>query len=390
VTPCFDAQALLEEARRAAGCDDFGDDDFREPYEVLVRALNDEAELSSRGLERTRAYLMRILTGRLRLYRDRKTWPQIAEEDIKAPLFITGLGRSGTSYLNALLASDPANHAPLHWQVWTLSPPPNHPSTDRAPQAELGDRLIRLEGWQDPQMRDKHDFGGPAAAEDTLMQDYSFVCHSAVSYWNVPAYGAWLAKADFSATYRMQRKILQAFQFGDPRERWVLKSPLHIRQLPQLLTEFPDARLIFNHRDPVKSLASSMSFVATLKMLFGSPYRLPGRAEALAMMEGSARSLEAMIRTRADPKVATMSVDVQYLDLEDAPMAQVERVYRRFGIQLSPTARANMLKYIAENRKGKHGVHRYDITDTGLKIGEVRERFKFYTDYFNIPYEASA
>jgi hypothetical protein len=380
----------MEEARLAAGCDDWGDDDFREPFEALVRALNAEADLSERGLERTKSYLLRILIGRLKLHRDRRTLPEITREEIGAPLFITGLGRSGTSYLNALLAVDPANHAPLHWQVWTLSPPPNHPDTDKYQQAELGDRLVRLEGWQDPEMRDKHDFGGNAAAEDTLMQDYSSICRSAISYWDVPSYGAWLAKADFSATYRMQRKILQALQFGDPRERWVLKSPLHIRQLSELFGEFPDARLIINHRDPVKSLASSMSFIVTLKYLFGAPYRQPGRAEALAMMEGSARSLEQMIRRRADPRFEDVTVDVQYLDLENDPLGQVARVYDYFGIEFSPKARDKMRAYVAENRKGKHGVHRYDIADTGLTAGEVRERFKFYTDYFDIPYEVDA
>jgi len=380
----------MEEARRAAGCDDWGDDDFRAPFEVLLAALNAEAELTPEGLARTRAYVLRMLTGRLRLYRDRKAWPAIAEEEIRAPLFITGLGRSGTSYLNALLAADPRNHAPLHWQVWTLSPPANHPTTDAAPLIEAGDRLIRFEGWQDAAMRDKHDFRATAAAEDTLMQDYSFICRSAVSYWDVPSYGAWLATADFSATYRLQRKILQAMQFGDPRDRWVLKSPLHLRQLSYLFGEFPDARLIFNHRDPVKSLASAMSFVATLKKQFGNPPRPTGRSEALAMMEASARSLEDLIRRRAAPAVEAISIDVQYLDLERDPLGVVAKVYGRFGIEADSRATGNMLSYILDNRKGKHGVHRYDITDTGLSVGEVRERFKFYTDHFDVPLEVKA
>lgn len=388
--PYFEVESLMAEARRTAGGDDWGDEDFRKPFEVLIQALNTEAELTPQGLQRTRSYILRMLVGRLRLYQDRKTYPGIAQEDIREPLFITGLGRSGTSYLNALLATDPRNHAPFHWQVWTLSPPPNHPATDKAPQKELGERLIRFEGWLDEDMRDKHDFGGGAAAEDTLMQDYSFICRSAISYWDVPFYGAWLAQADFSATYRLQRKILQALQFGVRRDRWVLKSPLHLRQLSYLFGEFADARLIFNHRDPVKSLASAMSFVVTLKKQFGNPYRPPDRSHALAMMEGSAASLEGMIRRRADPAVDGISVDVQYLDLENDPLGQVAKVYDRFGIELTEVARKNMREYIAQNRKGKLGIHRYDITDSGLSVGEVRERFKFYTDYFDIPYEADS
>jgi hypothetical protein len=388
--PYFEAEALMAEARRIAGADDWGDEDFREPFEALVAAINAEAELTPQGLARTKSYILRRLVGRLRLYQDRKTYPGIAQEEIRKPLFVTGLGRSGTSYLNALLATDPSSHAPLHWQIWTLSPPPNHPDTDNAPQIEAGEHLIQFEGWQDEAMRDKHDFSATNAAEDTLIQDYAFVANSAVSFWNVPSFGAWLAKADFSATYRFERKVLQALQFGDKRDRWVLKSPLHLRQLSYLFGEFPDAQVVVNHRDPVKSLASSASFIVALKKQFGNAQAPPDRNQALAMMESSAQSLEALISRRADPKVDEVFVDVNYMDLESNPLGQVAKVYDHFGIEFTDVARRNMQDHIDNNRKGKFGAHRYDITDSGLRVEEVRERFKFYTDYFDIPYEVKS
>jgi hypothetical protein len=386
--PYFSTAALMGEARKETGLSDWGDDDFLGPFERFIEALNSEAELSDQGLARTHSYLLRMLTGRLKLYQDRKAWPQIASEEIKKPLFITGLGRSGTSYLHALLACDPRHHALFHWQIWTLSPPPNHPSTDNAPQRAAGERYIRCEGWQDEGIRDKHDYSSEGAAEDTLIQDYAFVSRAFPAFWSAPSYGAWVASADFAPTYRLERKILQALQFGQQRDRWVLKSPLHLSQLGYLFAEFLDAQIIVNHRDPVKSLASTMSLVAAHKVQFGGPPSTPGRAEGLAVVEGAAQSLEDMIRRRQAPEAARTFVDVQYLDLERDPLAQVAKVYAHFAIELTDDVRGRMLDYVAENRKGKFGVHRYHITDTGLRVEEVRERFKFYTDTFDIPYEA--
>jgi hypothetical protein len=301
-----------------------------------------------------------------------------------------GHGRSGTSYLNALLATDPQNYAPLHWQIWTLSPPPGLPSTDNAPQIEAGEQFIQFEGWQHPDVRNKHDYSNTGAAEDTLIMEYSFINKSFPFFWNVPSYGAWVAEADFASSYRIERKILQALQYGHRRNQWVLKSPLHLGQLDFLFDEFPDGRLIVNHRDPVRSLASIMGLFAGHRAQFGNAPTPVGRSYALAAMEGAAASVEDLIRRRRDPAVDRRFVDVGYLDLERDPLGQVAKVYAHHGLELTDAARAAMEAYVRENRKGKFGAHAYDIRDTGLRVEEVRERFKFYTDHYDIPYETES
>jgi hypothetical protein len=229
--PYIELEPFLAEARRIAGADDWGDAGFLEPFAVFVNALNAEAELTDEGLARTRSHIMKLLVGRLRLYRDRKAYDGIAQQEIRAPLVLTGHGRSGTSYLNALLASDPANLAPRHWQIWTLSPPPALPSTDNGPQIAAGEHYIQFEGWQDPEVRRCHDYSNLGAAEDTLIMEYSFINGSFPFFWNTPSYGAWLQTADPSPAYRFERHVLQALQYGQASDRWVLKSPLHLGQL---------------------------------------------------------------------------------------------------------------------------------------------------------------
>ncbi|MFC3174377.1 sulfotransferase family protein [Novosphingobium bradum] len=386
--PWFTVDELLAEAEAVTGLADWGDDEFREPLGQFVASLNAEARLTAQGVARAHSHIRKMLVGRLRLYEDRKRFPAIGEERIAAPLFITGHGRSGTSYLNALLAADPRHHAPRHWQIWTLSPPVNHPDTDNGPQMAQGRHYIDFEGWADPEVRTRHDYSWDGVAEDTLISDYSFVGKAFPFFWNVPGYGRWLAShGDARAGLRIERKILQALQYGCPRDRWVLKNPTHLGILGDLFAEFPDARVIVNHRDPVKSLASMVGLLHAHRRQFGNAPVEVGRLFMLGAIAGAVATTRDLIRRRQDPAVDARFIDVHYLDLERDPLGEVGRIYERFGIAFTPQARAAMAAHIAANRKGKFGAHRYDIRELGVSVAEVREAFGFYYEAFAIPFE---
>ena len=386
-TPYIDLTAFMAEAQQLAGAVDWGGDGFEEAFERFATALNDEADLTPQGLERTRSHVRKLLVGRLRLFQDRKTYPEITREVIRAPLFLTGLGRSGTSYLNALLAEDPSHYAPRHWQIWTLSPPPLVRGADTRVQIAAGEQFIRDEGWQDPEVRITHDYQAANAAEDTLIHEYAFRTGSFQFFWNVPSFGEWLSMADLAPAYRIERKVLQALQYGGRQGRWVIKSPVHLAQLGYLLAEFPDARMVVNHRDPVKTLGSIFSMRAAHRKQCGNAPVQVDRAFALAVVEGNARALETMMELRKAAAVDERFVDIAYLDLESDPIGQVAKVYARLGDTPSAAALAKMTRYMRENRKGRFGAHKYGLEEIGLRVEEVRERFKPYTDYFDIPYE---
>ncbi len=384
----FDAASLLTEAETIAGSHDWGDEEWRAPFQAFIMALNAEAELTDQGLARTRSHVLKLLAGRLGLYADRALFPGIAAEQIRAPLFIAGHGRSGTSYLQSLLASDPRNLSPRHWQIWTLSPPPNHPATDNAPQRAAGERFIEFEGWQDSDVREKHDYTSEGVAEDTLIVEYAFTGYSFPFFWNVPSYARWLAQnGDPGAGYRIHRKVLQALQFGQDRSQWVLKNPSHIALLPQLFAEYPDARMVLCHRDPVKSMASIVGLLYAHRRQFGNAFQEFGRDYVLASIDGAVASTRAMMAWREASGHEDRFADVLYLDLERDPLGQVARVYERHGIAFTPEAREAMAAYVAANRKGRFGAHRYDIRDLGIAVEEVRERFAFYYEAYGIPFE---
>src|SRR4051812_45083792 len=109
------ARELIEKAQGRTRLDDFGDGDFFEALSRLLEACHREARLNVIGQMALRNDIVRILSNRLSLTRDRCLYPEIARQEIREPLFIVGLPRSGTTLLHTLLAADPAHRAPLTW-----------------------------------------------------------------------------------------------------------------------------------------------------------------------------------------------------------------------------------------------------------------------------------
>jgi hypothetical protein len=386
----FSVKELMDEAERETRLSDWGDDHFLQPFELLIDSLNQEAELTEIGRQRSQLHLANLLAYRLRLVADRKLRPEIARQHIDKPVFMSGMPRSGTSYLNALLARDPDIVAPLHWQMWCPSPPPNDPAIDHRPQIERGQSLMDAQGFEAADIKDKHSYGAMHAEEDSHILEYSFVSGAFAAWWDVPTYVSYVYGADFTPAYRIHKRILQALQIGKTSKRWLLKAPDHFIHVNALLSVYPDACFILNHRDPSKVMASVMSLMAAHRRQFGNRPLQQDRQFALAFIEFFAAGMENLIRMRADPEFNRRFVDISFRELERDPIGQVRRVYAHLDMELVPSVVASMERHIAENRKGKFGNHVYRLGDYAVTSDEVRERFRQYLKYFDISSEPDA
>src|SRR6185295_10744820 len=80
---------------------------LRAATEQALAALHAESLVSAEGLDRQ----LRIFRGSIdklaAITADRRRHPEIAEVEVAPPIFITGLGRSGTTFLHSLLSRDP-------------------------------------------------------------------------------------------------------------------------------------------------------------------------------------------------------------------------------------------------------------------------------------------
>ena len=381
----LDEKVLLRKACEQTGLDDYGDDSFREGLRVLLRSYELDAELSFVGRICVNNDTVRLLSNRLRLVEDRRRHPGIDGEVIRRPLFITGLPRSGTTFLHALLAQDPAHRAPQVWEVMHPSPPPETASYAADPRIRATARQLKLVDILMPDFKKVHLIGARLPQECIAITSHDFRSYSFETMSAVHSYRAWHDRQDKRPEYEFHRQFLQHLQWRCPGQRWVLKAPGHLLALEGLLQVYPDAGIILTHRDPLKVLASCASFTEVLRSAFSDGVDRAAMARQVRQRWEEGAGLA--VQHRQAGNLRQQLFDVQYLELVRNPMAMVRRIYEHFDLELTPAAETAMQRFLAENPQNKGGVHRYTLEAFGLNPEEERRRFQAYVDCFGIETE---
>ena len=386
VTP-LDAQDLIDRVTEDRNSDDFGDASFRDGLERLIESFRHEAALSELGIALVEGELLGYLGDRLDIVAYHKAHPEVAERDVLPPIVIVGQGRTGTTILHDLLAEDAGTRVPRTWEVDHPCPPPETATYETDPRIAEVDATLAGVDLVLPGFRVMHPMGARLPQECVRITASDYRSMIFPTQYRVPSYAWWLLnEADMAPAYRWHRVFLQHLQSHHPGERWVLKSPGHIWCLDALLTEYPNALLVQTHRDPLRIIASLASLIAMLRSLASDDTSIPVAGEEFAeyIIDGLDRSVTA----REDGTVKLdQVVDVQFRAFMSDPIAIIRAVYERLGLELTPEAAANMRGFLGENPQDKHGVHRYTWSDTGLDLGEWRERARRYQDYFDVPSE---
>ena len=209
-----------------------------------------------------------LLTSRLQVFEDFKRYP-IAEEKIERPVFATGEGRAGTTFLHALLSVDPNGRALRFWELFYPSPPPGlaGPDDPRRAAADADWREInaRLPGWLP--MHPYNDMLGDGIPECERTWAYDFRQLTPTAWWRVPM-PMQVGKLPFDskAQYRLHKMMLQQCQYGREKKYWVLKG-FHQARMKVLFETYPDACVIWTHRDPVQVIASTVMLSGNLNQM---------------------------------------------------------------------------------------------------------------------------
>lgn len=390
---CFDLQAvvpldetsLLDHAMAKTGLSDFGEDSWREPFQVYLKSLESEAQLTLFGRLMARNDLILWLTTRLEIMDWLKRCPEIEEQEVKAPMFIVGLPRSGTSILFELLAQDPDVGVPLMWEALQPCPPPEIATYGTDPRIEYADSVFTQWNRVAPEFAAMHEMRGDIPAECGLLMAGSFISDHIGSLHQTPSYAMWCAQADYLPAYKYHRKVLQVLQWRNPRARWLLKAPEHQVHLDVLLQIYPDARIVQTHRDPIQCMASTTSLMGTLyHMRSDQPFNA-AMFENILMGEATAHRLEKVMDQRDSGLVPPANIaDSRYQDLIEDPLANIQRLYRHFDLDLSDTAKTAMQAYLAAKPKGKFGAHRYPVQEEHLS---ARPLFERYQTRYQVPNE---
>jgi len=378
----FNADELIAEAIGQTGFENFGDPPYREGLETLLetydRNIRDEA-----GRKRCRDRVVMQLATRLKCENAFQTIPEVAEQEIVAPIFVTGLPRSGTSALLTLLVSAPENRGLLQWEVQFPDPWPDSKPGDKDPRYDFLAKA--LEETRNSEFAKIHYVDADTPEECVLLHAYAFTGVQLGFEIMLEPYHSWLLAQDLESMYAYQKRQMQLLNWRNPGQQWMLKAPAHMWGIDDILKVFPDARFIWCHRDPQKVVPSINSMNKVVMNMYAGDYsHLDAGEIGRAVMEWYAMSLEQglAMRDRLPPE---LFVDCSQAQFVADPMGVVESVYEAFRLELSDTSRSVLQSHIDANPKGKHGRHQYDLAEYGLTEALIAERFAFYTNDGRFP-----
>lgn len=386
----LDETSLVETAKANTGLDDFGTDDWREPFQVFLESLDEEAELNLMGRILTRSDLLMMLEARLKIEDTYKRHPEIADERIVAPLWILGSGRSGTSALQNLMSLDPDSGSPRHWEALFPCPPPEAKTYHTDPRIPVAD--ARMTQWNRvaPEIASMHEFGGEMPTEMIQLEALAFQSNGWLIFCGfTPTFDAYLAKRGSRLSLEYAKRVLKLLQWKNPRKRWLVKSPDAMRYLPDVVATFPDVQLIWTHRDPLKTMSSVVSLVGTI-LWMRSDRKMDARAIASLTNPAGLAGLFDLVMGQVDSGLvpAKQLHHVQYPDLVGDPLGTVEAVYRSVGVPMTPAAREAMTKYVRDNPREARPAHRYGTSVDAARQSAERQLFARYMERFGVKPEA--
>jgi Sulfotransferase family len=376
------AGELIARARRRTGLVDFGCTSFEEPLHNFLRACREEADLSLFGRFATRWDAIRFLSNLLRLRDEEARAPEILEQRIERPIFIAGLPRSGTTFLHSLLAQDPTNLVPRVWQLihpYPLAVPGTGP--DLRPRRVA--RQLRMFGVIAPQFRQMHPINARSPQECSEITAHVFASLRFDTTYRIPGYRRWLDETGHLEAYRFHKRFLQHLQHQTPSAgHWVLKCPDHIFALSAVRAVYPDARVVFVHRDPLAVLPS----VARLTEVLRRPFTRHldkleiGRQDSDRWLTAT----ELMIAAADEPCFEVPILHIHYLNLVNDPLGTVAGLYRHFGRVLDPRTASRIGRLVEAKPNGGYGVRRSRLEEYGLDPALERDRYAGYMRRFGV------
>lgn len=382
----LDVEDLLLKATQGTGLENYGDSWFREPLGVFVDALNGEAELTLLGRLLARSEIQRILQNRLRIEDHLRQNPELLSSPVEEPIFVTGLGRSGTTLLHELLALDTAHRVPLLWEMMYSVPPPEPTTYLSDPRVKAAHKEITLMDAIDPAFSGMHENAGHLPSECIFIFAHQFATDMWVGTYPVPGYTQWLSGVDLRPIYDYHLRFLQLLQSRQRGERWVMKAPSHLSSLPLLFQTYPDAQVVITHRDPLKVIASLTNLMATLQWMRSRKVDYEGIVAAMAF--GLGYLLERSTNERDTGKVpADQITDIRYTDLVRDPLGTVRSLYESWERELSGETADRILNYIRNRHQGREALHDYAFSDTGLDLEAERTRHAAYQERFGVESE---
>ena len=360
-------------AVRTTGLDDFGGTEHEEGLRLLCEDLAKNGGLTPEGNYMQRTFIKSALVGRLLSEHGFKEHPSYAEVPIERPIFVCGLPRTGTTALHRLLNADPAHQGLELWLTEVPQPRPPRETWDENPIFGALNAAFSEHHIDNPEFMGIHFMDASSVEEcwRILRQTGKSIGYESLAY--VPEYSAWLEQQDWTDAYARHKANLQLIGLNDPEKQWVLKNPSHLVGLDAIMSVYPDALIVYTHREPVVAIASACSLSAEATKGWSTTF--VGETIGRTQLDMLSKAVARFERERA-AYAPEQFVDVDYKEFVSDPVATTKGIYESFGLEWTPAVDEAVTKLDAESRQGgRRPKHSYDLADYGLTEDEVRAAF---------------
>ena len=368
---------ILDAARKKTGSlPDPDSDSWCEGLEILLADHAREDRLTERGWASVRDRYVNCLATRMEVDDYHRRNPELAATDIQRPVFILGMPRTGTTMVSYMMESDPANRSMLRWEAYNVVPPAA-PGTLRSDprcleEVAKDERVLKAAAKVAAAHFEPGD--SPTECVHLLAQDFRSLMLAVTT--TTPTYHDWLMFTDMESAFTHRKRVLQILQSTNPG-RWVLKMPSDSLFIRQLFKTFPDARVIWTHRDPYAAAASAFGMRGLSRPFSevdaGAEYMR--RYFPLQFAFHLSRPLE-VSRERPED-----FYHLYYRELLSDPIAEMQRVYSWLGDDWTPSSEAGMRAWMDDNPQNKHGKHSYSFEDWGLTRADMEP---YFSDYLRV------
>ena len=384
------ADDVLKLAAQRTGLTETESDSWRAGLELILDDVNNSPAFTPFGRDRILTDATDALGRRLQIHDYIQTHPEVLDTPVERPLIVLGMPRTGTTVISYLLDQDPARRSVLHWQCVDPIPPASTETLRTDPRCvallEEQRKILQMVKQANVPLPHWEDADGPT--EDMLIHNQDFKGLSWDSFLSTSRYYQWLfEEADMTTTYEYQKRYLQVLQSTAPGT-WSLKMPSHSVHIETLLKVFPDARLVWAHRDPYKATGSLANLWRLPKGMVLQPdasdLEAMGRDATAQMRYHVERPLRARDRI-GDERFFHM----YYHEMMRDPMDVMRRLYEWADDPLTAETEARMRNWLAAHPQDRFALNAYSLDQYGLTVKQLEPVFAEYLDTFDIELEGT-
>ena len=376
----LDSKQIIDAAKNQTNLEYFGNPLFLEGFECLVHSINQEADLNDVGMEAQQHRLIGILANMLRIEDACIQYPEILNEEIKSPVVIVGLPRTGSTMPHRLLASDPRHTAMLWREGRYPAMLPNEVRGHPDERMEMGKAEVEAVMQASPEALTIHPWDYKGADEEILLLEHTFFSTVPESFMRLPTYSKWVESQDHIHAYSQLKIMLQYLQWQNPgrnKKRWVLKSPHHLGFIDKLLKVFPDSKVIQTHRDPLKTVPSFCSMCSNLFEPLTNSYDKNeiGHHWAHKLAKVLNHCMEVSNLNKEN------FLNLEFKNMIKDPILEMEEVYNFIDEDFTDQAENAMNAWKEENQH-EMGAHQYSLEEFGLESSFIDSYFSEYINQY--------